>query len=84
MPLWRQTVRVLRQWLKLTDASPERPVLPNARGAKMTRAGVAQRLRQAFASAAKRDPSLRNIESRRTQFVTPQQCICSSRGWTYP
>ena len=58
VPLWRQTVRVLRQWLKVTDASPEQPVLPNAHGSKMTRAGVAQRLRRTFACAAKRDPSL--------------------------
>lgn len=58
VPLWRQTVRILRQWLKLTDVSAEKPVLPNARGSKMTRAGVTQRLRKAFALAAKREPSL--------------------------
>ena len=59
VPLWRQTVRLLRQWLKLTDGTPEKPVVPNARGGLMTRAGVTQRLRQAFARAAIRDPSLR-------------------------
>jgi site-specific recombinase XerD len=58
-PLWRQTVRLLRQWLKQIDASSEKPLLPNARGGLMTRAGVAQRLRQACARAAIRDPSLR-------------------------
>jgi len=60
VPLWRQTVRLLRQWLKRTDPSPEKPLLANARGGMMTRAGITQRLRQAFAFAAKRDPSLRN------------------------
>jgi site-specific recombinase XerD len=60
VPLWRQTVRLLRQWLKRTDHSPEKPLLANARGGIMTRAGITQRLRQAVALAAKRDPSLRN------------------------
>ena len=60
VPLWRQTVRLLRQWLKRTSTSPEKPLLVNARGGMMTRAGIAQRLRQALARAAKRDPSLRN------------------------
>lgn len=60
VPLWRRTIRLLRQWLKQIDASPEKPLVTNARGGVMTRAGVAQRLRQAFARAAKRDPSLRN------------------------
>lgn len=59
VPLWRQTVRLLRQWFKQTDDSPEKPLWTNARGGVMTRAGVAQRLRQAFALAAQRDPSLR-------------------------
>ena len=59
VPLWKQTLRLLRQWLKQTDDSPEKPLLPNARGNSMTRAGVAQRLRRAVAIAAARDPSLR-------------------------
>lgn len=58
VPLWRRTIRLLRQWLKQKDASPEKPLVTNARGGAMTRAGVAQRLRQAVARAAKRDPSL--------------------------
>jgi site-specific recombinase XerD len=59
VPLWRQTVRLLRQWLRHKDASPESPLMTNARGGAMTRAGIAQRLRQAYTLAAKRDPSLR-------------------------
>jgi site-specific recombinase XerD len=58
VPLWRRTIRLLRQWLKQKGASPEKPLVTNARGGAMTRAGVAQRLRQAVARAAKRDPSL--------------------------
>jgi integrase/recombinase XerD len=59
VPLWRQTVRLLRQWLKQTDCSSDKPLLPNARGGFMTRAGVAQRLERATAIATTRDPSLR-------------------------
>jgi integrase/recombinase XerD len=61
VPLWKQTVRLLRQWLKQTDNSPEKPIFPNAHGGVMTRAGVAQRLRRAVASAAGRDLSLRKL-----------------------
>lgn len=58
VPLWRQTIRLLRQWLKHTDHAPQAHLLPNARGNSMTRAGIAQRLQQAVAKAAKVDPSL--------------------------
>ena len=58
VPLWRQTLRLLRQWLKEMNASPEKPLVPNARGGPMTRAGVAQRLRRAVAVAAAKDSSL--------------------------
>ncbi|MCD4727224.1 MAG: site-specific integrase [Pirellulales bacterium] len=61
VPLWQQTLRLLRQWLKQMDASPEKPLLPNARGNSMTRAGVAQRLRRAVTIAVTRDPSLRKL-----------------------
>jgi integrase/recombinase XerD len=59
VPLWRQTVRLLRQWLKQIDTSSGKPLLPNSRGGFMTRAGVAHRLDRAIAIAATRDPSLR-------------------------
>jgi len=60
VPLWRQTVRLLRQWLKEIEHSSEKPLLPNARGNAMTRAGVAQRLRHAVGLAVQRDPTLGN------------------------
>lgn len=60
VPLWRRTVRLLRQWLKQTDSSPDNPLLPNSRGAAMTRAGVAQRLRRTMKLAAQRDSTLGN------------------------
>lgn len=60
VPLWRRTVRLLRQWLKEIDNSPDNSLLPNRRGSMMTRAGVAQRLRRAVGLAAERDSTLRN------------------------
>lgn len=59
VPLWPQTVRLLRQWLKHTDASSDKPLLPNSHGGFMTRAGVAQRLVRAAVIATTWDPSLR-------------------------
>ena len=59
VPLWRQTRNLLKRWLKHTPTSPQAPLLPNARSQQMTRAGVAQRLERAVATAAKADPSLR-------------------------
>jgi integrase/recombinase XerD len=59
VPLWRQTLRLLRQWLSQMDALSEKPLVPNARGGSMTRAGVAQRLRRALEIAAAQDSSLR-------------------------
>lgn len=58
VPLWRQTIRLLRRWLKEIDNSPDKPLLPNARGNMMTRAGVAQRLRHAVGLAVQRDSTL--------------------------
>lgn len=58
VPLWRQTLKLLKRWLKHTETSPQAPLLPNADGGSMTRAGIAQRLKRAVATAANADPSL--------------------------
>jgi site-specific recombinase XerD len=52
VPLWRQTVKLLRAWLRRLDGKPESPLLPNARGNPITRSGIAQRLRLAVKRAA--------------------------------
>jgi site-specific recombinase XerD len=51
VPLWRQSVRLLRSWLRQHGNPPEAPLLPNARGVAMTRSGVAQRLALAVEQA---------------------------------
>ena len=58
VPLWRQTVMLLRPWLRRTGVTPESPLLPNARGGSMSRSGIAQRLRRAVVRATTKCPTL--------------------------
>lgn len=60
VPLWRETVKLLRQWLRRTKARPDSPLLPNACGETMSRSGVAQRLRLAVADASIKCPALKS------------------------
>jgi site-specific recombinase XerD len=61
VPLWRETAKLLRQWLQRANILPESPLLPNARGTPMSRSGVAQRLRLAVTCAAAKHPALKSI-----------------------
>lgn len=61
IPLWRQTVKLLRTWLRQLDGAPDSPLLPNTRGDPMTRSGIAQRLRLAVTRAASEHPALRSM-----------------------
>lgn len=61
VPLWRQTVKSLRAWLRQLDGAPDSPLLPNARGNPMTRSGIAQRLKLAVKRAASEQPALRSM-----------------------
>ena len=59
VPLWKTTVREIRDWLR-TNGSPrgEAPLLPNRDGKPMTRSNVEQRLDRAVARAATAHRSL--------------------------
>jgi integrase/recombinase XerD len=59
VPLWKNTERQLRQWLKRIGDGPDSPLLPNAAGAFMTRSGIAKRLAKAVRAAACKIPALR-------------------------
>lgn len=61
VPLWRETAKLLRQWLRRARVMPESPLLPNARGTFMSRSGVAQRLRLAVARASAKNPALKSV-----------------------
>ena len=58
VPLWARTARVLRHWFdELGDAPPDF-AFPNAQRTRLTRHGVAYRLREAVARARPACPSL--------------------------
>jgi integrase len=58
VPLWPQTQRLLRRWLKDNCLSPEAPLLPNRFGQRLTRAGAAYQLQKLVVRASIRLPSL--------------------------
>jgi site-specific recombinase XerD len=61
MPLWRSTVKAIRNWLRFNpDLLPTSALLPNRDGAVMTRTNVAQRLALAVAAATPAMPSLQD------------------------
>jgi integrase/recombinase XerD len=59
VPLWRQTQKRLRRWLKANRLAPESPLLPNRFGQRLTRAGAAYQLQQLVNRAARQMPSLK-------------------------
>jgi site-specific recombinase XerD len=61
VPLWRESVRLVRRWLRRIGSSPQSPLLPNARGAQMTRSGIEHRLRVTVQRANVGDPSLTHV-----------------------
>lgn len=60
MPLWKQTVTLLRTWIKQLEGSQSAPLFPNSRGAPMTRHGLEHRLRLAKKAAEAHCPSLKD------------------------
>jgi len=61
VPLWRETVKMLRSWLRQLNGPPDSPLLPNARGNPMTRSGIAQRLKVAVNRATSKDSTLQAV-----------------------
>jgi integrase/recombinase XerD len=61
VPLWRQSVVLLRSWLRETVASPQAPLLPNRRGGHMTRSGIEHRLKVIVERATLKNPTLNRL-----------------------
>jgi site-specific recombinase XerD len=59
LPLWRQTQRRLRHWLKENHFTPESALLPNRFGQRLTRAGAAYQLQQLVRRASLKLPALK-------------------------
>ena len=59
VPLWPQTQRRLRRWLKNNRCPSEAPLLPNRFGQRLSRAGAAYQLQQLVERASAQLPSLK-------------------------
>jgi integrase len=59
VPLWPQTQRRLRRWLKDNHWPPQAPLLPNRFGQRLTRAGAAYQLEQLVKRASTQMPTLK-------------------------
>jgi integrase len=59
VPLWPQTQKRLRRWLKDNRWPPQAPLLPNRFGQRLTRAGAAYQLQQLVNRAAAQMPALK-------------------------
>lgn len=60
VPLWRNTVMALRQWLRRIEKDSEAPVFPNRMGKPLSPSGVEHRLQLATREASKHCPTLKN------------------------
>lgn len=58
VPLWRDTVRQLKRWLKEYGGGEASPLFPNSTGNHLTRSGVEYRLKRLVATASTACPSL--------------------------
>lgn len=59
-PLRKQTVAIIKEWLRERGVRPLDPLFPNARGTHLSRDGVEYLLRKHVAVARKKCPSLAN------------------------
>lgn len=59
VPLWPETQRRLRRWLKDNRWPPEAPLLPNRFGQRLSRAGAAYQLQQLVERASAQLPTLK-------------------------
>jgi site-specific recombinase XerD len=51
LPLWKDTARHLREWIRDNRLEPSSPLFPNARGGRISRSGVERRLKRALSVA---------------------------------
>jgi site-specific recombinase XerD len=58
LPLWRQTQRQLRRWIRENRLSPPMPLLPNRYGEPLTRFGAFQQIKKLAQRASAKLPSL--------------------------
>ncbi len=59
VPLWKNTVRLLKKWVTQIEPDPQHPLFPNRYGQSLSRSGVESRLRLALHKAIINCPSLK-------------------------
>lgn len=74
-PLAKETVTLLRAWMKERRGSPDDPLFPTRRGNPLTRSAVRSRVAKYAAAAAKRCPSL--LAKHPTPHVLRHSCAMS-------
>jgi site-specific recombinase XerD len=60
VPLWKDTVAQVKEWLRSNGLAADMPVFPNRNGRPMSRTGIEDRLRRAVQAAAVHCPSLKD------------------------
>jgi integrase/recombinase XerD len=60
VPLWKNTTRQLREWLRRVNPESDSPLFPNRNGTPMSRTGIENRLHLAITRAADQCPTLKN------------------------
>ena len=60
VPLWKSTLKQIKEWLRHINTDPASPFLPNRMGQPMSRSGVENRLRVALRAAERECPSLKD------------------------
>jgi integrase/recombinase XerD len=58
LPLWRQTQRLLRQWIRENRLTPLMPLLPNRYGEPLTRFGAFHQIKKLVRRASMNQPTL--------------------------
>jgi site-specific recombinase XerD len=58
LPLWRQTQRLLRQWIRENRLTPSLPLLPNRYGEPLTRFGAFRQIKKLVQRASAKQPTL--------------------------
>lgn len=58
VPLWNNTAKDLKRWLRAYPRADDKPLFPSRSGGALTRVGFTDRLKRAFASASTQYPEL--------------------------
>jgi len=60
VPLWKDTVKLLRKWIQSNRYSPDSLLFPNNRGGKMTRSAIAKMLTSVVETTKDQCPTLKS------------------------